>query len=146
MSKMTLRKQGCLIFCLILLLLVLTIAWPVSALPPRPTPVPPPATAVSPTGGFIVLAAAAETAVSPAWWTRVQWQDPDGAWHEVDGWRGAFDHELHVTWWVAPKDLSSGPFRWLVYASEESEMVLAVSDPFYLPAAHQTTTVHLSVP
>ena len=136
-------------FTLLLLSVVSTvmIVGPVSALPPRPTPVPPEGTAVPLPGGFIVLEATLATAVATPLWTRVQWQDTDGDWHEVDGWRGAFDHDMTVTWWVAPIDLGTGPFRWLVYAAEDSDEIITVSEPFFLPpVAHQTTTVTMSIP
>lgn len=142
-------KRIPLILVLLTLLGTAVLVWPVSALPPRPvlTPPPPPATAVSPVGGFIVLQATAATAVTTPLWTRVQWQDPAGEWHEVDGWRGAFDHDMTITWWVAPDDLDTGPFRWLVYASEASDEAVVVSESFFLPPApHQTTTVSLTIP
>lgn len=142
-------KRIPLILVLLTLLGTAVLVWPVSALPPRPvlTPPPPPATAVSPVGGFIVLQATAATAVTTPLWTHVQWQDPAGEWHEVDGWRGAFDNDLTVTWWVAPEDLNTGPFRWLVYASPQSDKVTAVSEPFSLPSVpNQTTIVTLSIP
>jgi hypothetical protein len=38
------------------------------------------------------------------------------------------------TWWVAGRDLGTGPFRWRVYRSEGGSL-LATSEPFDLPGA-----------
>jgi len=37
-------------------------------------------------------------------------------------------------WWVAQPDLSTGPFRWVVYRGQGGEY-LAGSEPFTLPDA-----------
>ncbi len=88
---------------------------------------PPPATAPdsgtddnSPDGAAIAL-----TAWPPGSMSVVQWQDINGNWQDVDGWRGALDSGGHIRWWVAPKDFGSGPFRWVVGE--------AASEPFHLP-------------
>jgi hypothetical protein len=129
---------------------------PARALPPRPptpTPTPIPARAEPAVrsgldGGFIELRVRFPTAWpgrgSP-WqelWTAVQWQHPDGTWHQVEGWRGTLDEVTadeggavvgHKTWWVAGRDLETGPFRWLVYGDQGGRLLVA-SDPFDLPA------------
>jgi hypothetical protein len=89
-------------------------------------------------------------------WTAVEWQDGEGNWHTVEGWQGNFDHALpegdrHFglkTWWVAPRDLGTGPFRWVVYA-EGGGAYLARSEAFALPATlggQRTVDVTMTVP
>lgn len=72
----------------------------------------------------------------PELWTAVQWQDSDGRWHDVEGWRGKLDQVVNgvgkKVWWVAEKDLGTGPFRWVVRRGEGGEL-LAASAPFHLP-------------
>lgn len=111
-----------------------------SALPTRPTRLPtatPTATPQAPApvkpqvGAYIELLvhfAQAPTEV----WTIVQWQDYHGAWHDVDGWQGTLDEGNHKLWWVADKDLGTGPFRWVIY-QDQAGPPLAASEPFYLP-------------
>ncbi len=84
------------------------------------------------------LGAAIElTAWPPGGMSVVQWQDINGDWQDVDGWRGALDNGGHIRWWVAAKDFGTGPFRWMVGE--------AVSAPFNLPAgAGQTVWVNLT--
>ena len=65
-------------------------------------------------------------------WTLVQWQGASGTWHDVEGWRGQFNQRGQVRWWVDPKDLTKGPFRWIIYRESEPE-ILWVSSPFNLP-------------
>jgi hypothetical protein len=69
----------------------------------------------------------------PDLWTVVQWQDTGGGWHDVQGWQGWLDGESK-TWWVAPKDLGTGPFRWVVYRGRCGG-VAGASGPFHLPGA-----------
>ncbi|MGQ9681042.1 MAG: hypothetical protein ACUVX9_00740 [Anaerolineae bacterium] len=66
-------------------------------------------------------------------WTVVQWQDTGGGWHDVQGWQGWLDGESK-TWWVAPQDLGTGPFRWVVYHGR-CGAVAGASGPFLLPNA-----------
>jgi hypothetical protein len=81
-------------------------------------------------------------ALSYSWqelWTVVQWQDPyTEVWHDVEGWQGTLDGVTDglgkKTWWVASRDLDTGPFRWRVYRSEGGTL-LATSEPFNLPGA-----------
>lgn len=70
----------------------------------------------------------------------VQWQDSQGDWHDVDGWRGSVDNGTTV-WWVEEKDFETGPFRWALYEKTEGK-VIAVSHSFYLPNRLQR---HLTV-
>lgn len=100
-------------------------------LPPRPEPASPAAA-----GALIQLQVPAGQA---GLWTVVQWQDALGGWHPVEGWRGTLD-TVHQgtgvkTWWVAPEHLGTGPFRWVAYPDERSNVALAASEPFHLPAA-----------
>ncbi len=104
----------------------------VQALPPRPTPVTATPTAVPSAyvreGGLIELHV---HPIQTGLWTVVQWQDARGQWHDVDGWQGTLDGSLQI-WWVAPRDLGKGPFRWQVYRSYGGSL-LATSQSFSLP-------------
>jgi hypothetical protein len=131
---------------------------PAHALPPRP-PTPTFTDVASarsaPAGGSIELRVrfpAAWSGRGSPWqelWTVVQWQDPHtGTWREVEGWRGTLDGvggeggnvAGHKTWWVAQRDLGTGPFRWLVYRSKGGPLSVA-SEPFDLPAGSGGTVV-----
>ncbi len=112
--------------------------------PPRNTSTPPPAAtplpsqiikSEMPTGAFITLQTTAGV------WTGVQWQDSNGDWHDVSGWRGtAVDGR--VQWWVAQKDFGTGPFRWAVYQPAGDGEPVSVSEPFMLPvAANETMSI-----
>ena len=109
----------------------------VSALPPRPTPVPT-ATPIAPVyaaaGSFIKLTV--ETPVSGLW-TVVEWQDAIGNWHPVVGWLGTLEPDGTKTWWVAPADRGKGPFRWLVYVQRDGQL-WGRSQAFYLPTANRS--------
>ena len=78
-------------------------------------------------------------------WTVVQWQDSLGRWQDVDGWRGQVGPGQAVNWWVAPKDLSTGPFRWLVYQDQGRRAVVWASELFYLPKQGETLVVTAAV-
>lgn len=65
------------------------------------------------------------------YWTQVQWQGTDGAWHNVDGWKG-FTTNGYARWFVAPSHFGRGPFHWIV-SDEIGSQELAVSNQFYLP-------------
>ncbi|MEW5989260.1 MAG: hypothetical protein AB1791_21755 [Chloroflexota bacterium] len=106
--------------------------------PPAPTPAPLP-TSPAPTaellyptltGAFIELTV---EPMRPDLWTRIQWQDAFGDWHDVDGWQGTFLEDGRVLWYVGADHLGTGPFRWLVYASQGGDW-LGVSQPFALPS------------
>lgn len=90
-----------------------------------------------------------ELRIDPPWpelWTMVQWQDPQGDWYNVDGWRGASNEEGRVLWWVAKEDLGTGPFRWLVYEEKDGRL-LVTSESFDLPAHRlQVVVVEVTVP
>jgi len=96
-------------------------------------------------------------------WTIVQWQGPEGHWQDVKGWQGTLDKlvntrssasshriplkQLHSSeqpvslhsfkgyksWWVGAEDLGRGPFRWVIYKSQDGAL-LSTSEPFNLPA------------
>ena len=121
---------------------------------PLPPPTPVPAPSAGPTfhpptvellyphltGGFIALQV---EPLQPGWWTSLQWQDAFGHWHDVDGWQGAFNEGGQVLWWVAPDDLGTGPFRWLVAESQDGSG-LTTSEAFHLPA-HNGEVLHVTV-
>jgi hypothetical protein len=115
-------------------------------LPPRDTPTATPPAKKSggkdkPIGAYIILQ------VQPAQaglWSVVQWQDSAGGWHEVEGWRGTLEAGGSIRWWVAAKDFSTGPFRWVVYSRPGNQPVSSGS--FKLPsAANETVRVEISV-
>ena len=124
-------------------------------LPPRPTVE---IASSLPVGGFLRLQVACPGPWSwtahpwQATHTQVQWQTGEGDWVNVTGWYGALD-DVDVdadgsvtgtkTWWVAPRDFHTGPFRWLVTAGN-SGTSLSVSEPFTLPA-RSAHTVDVSV-
>lgn len=64
-------------------------------------------------------------------WSVVQWQDTQGDWHDVEGWRGTVVNGKTV-WWVEEKDFGTGPFRWTIYAEGDGALV-AITRSFYLP-------------
>jgi hypothetical protein len=77
-------------------------------------------------------------------WTVVQWQDDDGNWHDIEGWRGQLDASGRQKWWVAGKDFGTGPFRWQVIAGREGQP-LATSASFNLPGnAGEMMVIELS--
>ena len=119
-----------------------------SDLPPRPpvtATVTPPDEEAAANGGRIQL----QAQFSQSWpwddvhwqslWTVIQWYDPAGNWHNVDGWQGSLDtieqQEAgwvgQKTWWAGEEILGAGPFRWLVYGQDGQ--LLATSDNFALP-------------
>lgn len=118
-------------------------------LPPRPTPATPSSTPTKPqepAGAWIELRVymAGGEPVLPGQelWTTVQWQDAQGMWHDVKGWRGTLDRiagnaGLKV-WWVAQKDFGTGPFRWIVQHGQAGAH-LAGSKPFTLPDVVRAT-------
>ncbi len=69
-------------------------------------------------------------------WTGVQWQDAAGNWHDVEGWRGPLDEvtkgEGRKVWGLSEALYGAGPFRWVVYQSQQGE-VLVASESFDLP-------------
>lgn len=113
-------------------LFLLSTPAPVTALPPRPT-----ATAVSPPaapGAKISLLVAGEIAANN--WTKVQWQDGEGQWHDVTGWQGELELDDTKTWWVGADLLGDGPFRWIVLVDGDP---IGQSDPFHLPTTPYET-------
>ncbi len=152
---------GCALLA-ITLLPVWVLAQP-SDLPPRPpTPTPAPsapeksrsgARATELAGAWIELhchvPAQGPSPFGSELWTAVQWKDSSGGWHNVEGWQGSLDEVASgvgkKVWWVAEKDLGTGPFRWLVRQTDGGEP-LAVGEAFYLPrAAGETILLEVSV-
>jgi hypothetical protein len=77
-------------------------------------------------------------------WAAVQWQDSAGEWHDVEGWRGALDAGGVKSWWIHPKDFSTGPFRWVV-SQAPGEHALATSAAFNLPSmANQVLRIEVT--
>lgn len=118
------------------------------ALPPRPTPLPPP-TAVVPAMGHIVLEVEGDLGAWPELWTGVEWQDGEEAWHPVEGWRGSLDVVTATggekVWSVLPDHFGQGPFRWVLYARRSGGR-LAESAAFCLPRqAQETVTVRMTL-
>jgi hypothetical protein len=116
-------------------------------LPPRDPPTPTPGSErdkgshkEKPVGAYIAL----QTSVAGAGaWSVVQWQDSNGNWHDVEGWRGPLSDANNRLWWVAAKDFGTGPFRWAVTQGPGGPL-LGVSAPFNLPgAANETVQVVL---
>ena len=129
-------------------------ATPTRALPPRP-PTPTPTVVPAPvalsfhSGGSLLLDVRFPTVwpgVERPWqglWTVVQWQDDKGIWRNVEGWQGTLDGvETQEdgeavgwkTWWVAERDLGTGPFRWVIYEGKGGRR-LVQSEPFDLPGS-----------
>ena len=132
-------------------MLLLVIAMPVNALPPRPprpphvTPTAAPTSQVNSSvaidGGFIRLVV---EPLNPALSAVVQWQDGTGKWHSVGGWRSE-TVTMPTKWWVNPSDFGKGPFRWLVYEHSQKNVV-ATSDTFFLPESEQhIVDVHMTI-
>lgn len=72
-------------------------------------------------------------------WTEVEWQDSEGSWHVVQGWRG-YSRQGITRWFVSTTDFHKGPFRWLVYDYEAGK-ILAFSNTFYLPSTEEQTII-----
>jgi hypothetical protein len=100
-----------------------------AALPPRPTVEP--AKTKQP-GAYIQLQLSGAAIGTEGVWTIVQWVDEFGVWNDVTGWQGTVELDGTQTWWVAPEDMGSGPFRWRTLSSPTGG-VLATSDEFMLP-------------
>lgn len=123
-------------------------------LPPRPTtsptPVMPTATPTAvpaiPVNGAAIRLYTSEPA--PGAWTVVQWQNEQGNWYDVVGWRGHLDDGQAdmKTWWVYPTNFGEGPFRWVVYGSPTGPK-LVTSETFDLPTHNgQLVIVEVELP
>lgn len=135
---------------------------PTATATPSPTPTPGPTLPRGPTapaapfsGAFIKL----HVRFPQAWpwdkanWqklhTIVQWQDPNGSWHDVAGWRGTLDNveptaDGHMVgskvWWLAAENFGTGAFRWQVHRDQAGPL-LTTSEVFYLPTTMRRTLV-----
>jgi len=84
------------------------------------------------TEGGIQLQILNRPATTP--WVGVQWQDPAGAWHNIDAWVGPLDSTRggYVAHGVDPKDFGIGTYRWIVW-DKQGGKVMAMSGPFSFP-------------
>lgn len=127
-----------LIMGLVSLFLAATMPGSIRALPPRPTVEP--AKAKKLPGATIRLQVSGVTVGTAGVWTKIQWVDASGDWHDVDGWQGTVEPDGTQTWWGGPEHMGAGPFRWLVLSAQDGD-VLAMSDSFHLPDINRTVTV-----
>lgn len=104
----------------------------VGPLPPRP-PLPT-------QGGLIKLVVSTTQVIEDGTHTVVQWRHAaavdhdmhaDDEWHNVETWRGTFDHTREIVWYVAPGEMGAQYFRWVVF--DKDDAVLAISDEFQMP-------------
>lgn len=72
----------------------------------------------------------------------VQWQDADGEWQDVAGWRG-WVNRGETVWWVEAGHWGEGPYRWAVYAGQDASM-LAASESFTLPNSGDTLAISVT--
>ncbi len=134
---------------LLLLSALLTPAVSQADLPDRDTPTPAPSNnndgdngGSSPLLSYIELFASSAPAGA---WSVVQWQDPQGDWHDVAGWRGELGSGGYQRWTVEAKDFGTGLFRWQVRQSGPDGSALSTTKPFTLPAgANETLQLHTS--
>lgn len=111
------------------------------SLPPRPPTVTPQSY-----GGTIILQLLSDVPISSNELRAVvQWQSVDGTWHNVEGWQGDFNEKLQLIWWVAPKDLGKGPFRWIVQDKTNHNEVVVESNSFQLPNRRQEVIIEISL-
>lgn len=102
-------------------------------LPPRPEPPPSSPNPATLEGGAIILELSGAATGPAGVWTVVEWQDPyTEEWHTVDGWQGTVETDGSQKWWVGTSDFATGPFRWVIYDSENGPL-LGVSETFVLP-------------
>jgi hypothetical protein len=148
MNKVTLfGKAACITLCAAALILAApaNAAQPAQTLPPRPTLVPAPtatpaagAVNVFQTGdpGSRIELSIADSALRTraGRYAIVQWGDPNGGWHNIDGWQTRLDGAVAGApqWWVHPREFGKGPFRWAVYRDRERAPE-TVSVPFWMP-------------
>lgn len=164
--------KWCKIWRVVILTIVLVFSLPsfllAGELPPRPTPEPAPAPVEVVDARESVASITLHAAFSGDWpWyhlhgqhlvTVVQWQDGDGVWHDVEGWRGTFD-QFDVaadgaavgkkTWWLGAAHFGTGPFRWVVYRPSDWGQRLVTSESFDLPTradARYVVAVALPLP
>ena len=79
-------------------------------------------------------------------WSVVEWQDSDGNWHDVEGWRSSLPEDGIQRWVVEAKDFNTGPFRWVVRQGQ-SGVAAGMSHSFNLPAgANETVQVMVTLP
>ena len=135
------------ILLLVASLVVLSIFLPASVhaeLPPRPTrtPVASPkdSTPEPPLAGTLMLSTEPNL---DNLMSVVQWQDSDGAWHDVNGWRGLVMGGKTV-WWVEERNWGEEPYRWVVYRNTSSTAI-ATSQPFKLPGSGETLIVEVDL-
>lgn len=119
-------------------------------LPPRPTVEPTKTTHTvsdDANGSQIILQLEGFESSPTVLWTVIQWQGNNNIWYTVDGWQGSPNEDGQVIWWVASRDLGTGPFRWLVYESPDTDELLVTTAPFDLPdRTGQQTTITVELP
>jgi hypothetical protein len=79
----------------------------------------------------------------------IEWQDGQGNWHDVEGWKAILDEvkgsEGRKVWYVSSDLFGKGPFCWVICPDPGSEPI-ATSAPFHMPdAAGETVRVNVSV-
>ena len=94
-----------------------------------------PAALASTTGTATITVVAPGAAMGQA--VEVQWGDPLGGWHRVDGWAGTFQNitpqgEAFARWTVLSGNYGQQPFRWVVY-NPDGQTLWAVGPWFELP-------------
>jgi hypothetical protein len=72
----------------------------------------------------------------------VQWGDPLGGWHQVDGWTGTLDNFTpqgvpFKSWTVGSANYGQGPFRWVIY-NPDGVTIWAIGPAFTLPTIDGT--------
>jgi hypothetical protein len=112
-------------------------------LPPRPTKTPTPEeqkpTPEPPAGTLILSTQPAKDGL----WSVVQWQDPKGNWHDVEGWRGTVANGKTI-WWVEQDNWGNELFRWVVLQEQGGE-TLGISQSFVLPGSGKTLIVKVEL-
>jgi len=155
-DKATIAVSIGIMFALTLITLLFGLAWPglqiqvMSDLPPvdpstaTPTPAPSGDDKKDGKSSIAYIELQVQSSLTGNW-SVVQWQDMDGNWRDVEGWRGSLSENGFRRWTVEAKDFNTGPFRWVVMRGP-SGAITGVSNSFNLPAwAGDTVQVTVSV-
>lgn len=97
--------------------------------------------------GIIRLTSEAGASAS-SYWTSAQWlNEKTGTWETVDGWKGHFDTNGQVEWFVDSARFGKGPFCWVMTASEENSAMVVTSSQFTMPSQRgNVVDVTVSIP